>query len=120
MFTPELMVQRLARSIRGSELDGRAATTLSVVMRAVYGPGWAIAWGLVRGNHRLPPIAETVLLATLMSVFEMSVLPAVGATPPLRSWPARDMVADVIQCLVFSGVVTTCARVSVREPDLAE
>lgn len=68
------------------------------------------AWGLTRGNHRLSPIAETVLLATLMWVFEMSVLPTVGATPPLKCWPAKDIVADLIQCLVFSGV-TTCARV---------
>ena len=109
-------MQRLAMSITGREFNGGAAATLSVVMRCVYGPAWAVAWGLIRGNHRVPFMAQPVLLAVLMWGFEMSVLPAVGAMAALRALPTRDIVGDLIQCLIFSVVTTTALVILPRWP----
>ena len=99
------MVQRLAR-VNGRELNEDAARAVAGVMRALYGPGWAILWSLARGNTRPHPIWDTAALGTLIWAFEIGVLPTVGATPPLRRWPAGDAMWDLVQCLVFATVTT--------------
>ena len=106
VFTPRLMVQRLANATTGHELRDSVAVAVGGAMRVGYGPTWAVAWALGPGRGRRRPVGDTMLLATVIWAFELNVLPAIGATPPLRRWPASDVAWDLAQCLVFAGVTT--------------
>jgi hypothetical protein len=105
------MVQRLASRITGNELDDGMAEAVAGVMRAGYGPGWAVAWAVRPGLLRRHRLGDAILLALLIWTFELTVLPTIGATPPLRRWPPRDVAWDLAQCLVFAGVTTSVLAV---------
>lgn len=112
VFAPRLMVQRLASAVTGHELNDGVAEAVAGAMRAGYGPAWAVAWTLGPGHcRRRHPFGDAILLALLIWAFELTVLPATGATPPLRRWPAGDVAWDLAQCLVFAGVTTSVLAV---------
>lgn len=60
-------------------------------MRGAYGPVWALMWDALPQSSPRPTIRSMVALALLIWSFELVALPRVGATPPLRTWPAVDI-----------------------------
>ncbi len=104
VFTPDLMVHRMVLAATGHSLDRRIERVLGVVMRSAYGPSWAAGWGVARGGRNPHVVRNSCVLAGIIWVVEITTLPIVRATPPLRRWPASDIGLDLSNALVFAVV----------------
>jgi hypothetical protein len=102
VFLPRAMVRRMAGEL-GYVVDDRAARLIGNVMRAGYGPAWGIGWALLRGRRAPRPVHDACLLAAVMWMFELVMLPAVRATPPVRLWPRGDVAWDLANCAIFAA-----------------
>lgn len=107
IFLPNAMVQRMARRI-GYTVDDGTARLIGNLMRAGYGPAWGVAWERLRTGRSSHPVRDACLLGSVIWVFELAVLPRVGATPQVVDWPRRDIVWDLGNALAFAAVYT-CA-----------
>ena len=105
VFLPEKMVQRMAGSV-GYTVGYKSAQVTGNLLRAVYGPTWGIAWAALRRERASRHLSDALVLGSLIWAFEVSVLPCVRATPPLRRWPRADIVLDLANCLVFAATFT--------------
>ncbi|MHB8718380.1 MAG: hypothetical protein ACYDAC_05765 [Candidatus Dormibacteria bacterium] len=114
VFTPALMVHRMVLAATGHSLDGRVASVLGVLMRSGYGPSWAAAWVLARGGRQPRLLRDSCILGGLIWVFEITTLPTLRATPPLRRWPATDIALDLSNGLVFAVVVNAVRSIQHR------
>ncbi len=90
----------------GYHVGGNAARVMGKVLRAGYGPMWGIAWAVAHHGRAPRHASDAVALASLIWAFELAVLPCVGATPPLRSWPRADIASDGVNCLAFATTYT--------------
>lgn len=118
VFLPERMVQRLAGSV-GYPVCDKSARHVGYLLRAGYGPAWGIAWTVLRrerASHHLP---DTIVFGSVIWAFEVSVLPCVRATPPLRKWPRADVVSDLANCLVFAATFTLVTGLMSGPSDLS-
>ena len=106
VYALPVMVHRMARTLSGRELDAHLATVVAGVARAGYGSGWGIVWAFATSNRRHRLGRDTMVLAGLVWVFELTVLPLVGATPHLPHWSLRDILGDLLQCMIFAAVTT--------------
>ncbi len=97
VFTPDLMVQHMVLAATGRPLNRRVARALGVLMRSGYGPSWAAAWVLARGGRQPRLVRDLCVLGGIIWVVEITTLPIVRATPPLRRWPATDIALDLEQ-----------------------
>ena len=104
VFTPTLMVHRMVLAATGQSLDRRVERVLGVLMRSCYGPSWAAAWVLVRGGREPRLVRDSCVLGGIIWVFEITTLPTMRATPPLRRWPATDIALDLSNGLIFAVV----------------
>jgi hypothetical protein len=77
-------------------------------MRWTYGPTLGASFALVR--RRLPPSPALSGLVFGIGVagFELTALPAVSATPPVRSWGRREIALLALQTAVY-GLATAFA-----------
>ena len=105
VFLPRSMVLRLAGQL-GYAVDDRVARRIGNVMRAAYGPAWGIGWALLRRRRTPRRLHDACLLAVVMWVFELVMLPTVGATPPVGRWPRGDVGWDLANCVIFAATDT--------------
>ncbi|PZR83576.1 MAG: hypothetical protein DLM65_01630 [Candidatus Aeolococcus gillhamiae] len=73
-------------------------------MRWTYGPLWALVWGALPGPCSRPTMRSMAALALLIWGVELVTLPWVGATPPLRAWPAVDILLDLTNASLYALV----------------
>ncbi len=107
VFAPSLIVRRMVLAATGHSLDRRAARALGGLMRAGYGPSWAAAYAVVRGDSPPRWARDTCTLGAVIWIFEMATLPMVRATPPLRRWPPAEIALDLSNGLVFAALANT-------------
>jgi hypothetical protein len=104
LFTPELMVNRMVLAATGHSVDRRVVRALGVLMTSGYGPAWAAAWVLIRGGREPRLVRDSCVLGGIIWVFEVTTLPNMRATPPLRHWTAKYITLDLSNGLVFAVV----------------
>jgi hypothetical protein len=114
VFTPDLMVHRMVLAATGRSLDRRVSCALGVLMRSGYGPSWAAAWVLARGGRQPRVVRDSCVLGGIIWVFEITTLPTMRATPPLRRWPATDIALDLSNGLVFAVVANAVLAIQHR------
>lgn len=84
-------------------------------MRWSYGPPWGVALAAVMGAGARPrtwPLWGLALGASVFT-FEIVLLPAIGATPPLSRWPPGQLEAELLNTMAFG---TTAAVVLQTAP----
>lgn len=110
VVTPDVMIQRLARNVTGHTVNDNVAAAAGALMRAGYGPAWAVVWTAAMRGRRFRPLRDTVLLGGVIWLVELVTLPALRATPPLRCWRPIDIVLDLSNGLVFAAVTNAVLR----------
>lgn len=86
------------------------ARPLGLAMRWVYGPTLGAIFGVWRRAARRRRPARGVALGAAIYCSELALLPRIGATPPLRSWPRGDVVTLALHTLVFGGATALIWR----------
>lgn len=114
VFTPDLMVHRMVLAATGHSLDRRIERVLGVLLRSGYGPSWAAAWVLARGGRKPRLVRDSCVLGGIIWVVEITTLPIMRATPPLRRWPATDIALDLSNGLVFALVANAVLAMQSR------
>ena len=107
-YEPSRMVQRWA-ALLGHSIGRRKAELLGTGMRLVYGPAWGIPAKIVA--RRMPWPMATLAVGSIVVGFELVALPLTRATPEIRSWPQRFVVANCLHSLAFAAVATRLADV---------
>jgi hypothetical protein len=120
VFDTSLMARRLVRAATGRSLEPQEARRVGSIMRAVYGPTWAMLLGAATARRRPDLLRTTLLLAAAIWLIELATLPRVRATPPLRLWPATDVALDLSNTLVYATVATLVLRALSAEALTAE
>ncbi len=106
---PPFAPERIARRLTGAR--GRRARRLGALLRWTYGPLWGAGYALAR-RRRGHPLA----LAFALWLFERTLFPAVGATPPRRRWRRGSDALALAQTLAFAAA-TEAALVSLVAGD---
>ena len=101
VYAPERVAARLLG--RRSGADGLAG-----VMRWGYGVGLGVLQALPARPRRFSWTAALGLAGAVFG-FELWAMPRVGATPPLRRWPRREIATLGAHTVVF-GLATEAAR----------
>lgn len=77
-------------------------------LRWVYGPSLGMLFTSVRGVLPRNPLAAGLCFGVGIFAFEVAVMPAVSATPPVRAWSSAERWLLVVHTAVF-GVATAFA-----------
>ena len=67
-----------------------------------YGSAWGGARGLLGAAGLSGPVATAARLGTVWGS-EQVMLPALGVTPPLTEWGAKEVAVDALHHLVYAG-----------------
>lgn len=103
VYDPAQLARRLARRYLGVRLRPGAARRAGEVMRWSYGPSWGVLLAAAMGTRRRSrswPLWGVGLGAAVLA-FEVVMLPAVGATPPLSSWRGDELKLEVLNTIAF-------------------
>lgn len=113
VYDPSNLARRLARRYFGVRLSGDTARRLGHVMRWSYGPSWGLLLAAVAGTRerdRLWPLWGLGLGATVLG-FELLLLPATGATPPVSSWRGDELKLELLNTTAFGLAAAAVLRV---------
>jgi len=99
---PVYAAKRVARRLFGPRVPGR-------LLRWTYGPLLGLAAGRALEGRSWPFAAEAAGVGCCVFAFELAAMPAAGATPPVRRWPAGHVAALFVHTLAF-GLGFAAAR----------
>jgi hypothetical protein len=107
VYTSTRVAARLAARI-GVTLNDDDSRRAGRLLRWTYGP----ALGMVRSwlAGRSAALASWISFAVAIYAFELVVLPAVGATPPLRRWPRAQIGSLALHTAGFAVAATVVGR----------
>jgi hypothetical protein len=111
---PDRLAGRLGRKILHRRLSGVTRRRSGTLMRWSYGLSLGAMLGLAQRRLRAPLFVAGPGLGLSIWVFELAMLPRVGATPPLRQWSSADIAADAVQAMCFG--VAAAATLALIEP----
>jgi hypothetical protein len=112
VYTARRIMARLAAR-RGVRLSDRSSSTLGRVVRWAYGPALGVVRAaLERSRGPRQRDSGTFGFAGALFAFELIVLPATGATPPLRAWKPAQVASLAVHTLIFSAGLTLARRAS--------
>lgn len=103
VYDPSNLARRLARRYLGIRLSRDSARRAGDLMRWSYGPSWGVPLAAVMGTReraRAWPLWGLGLGAAVLG-FELVMLPAVGATPPVSSWRRDELKLEVLNTMAF-------------------
>lgn len=112
VYDPSNLARRLARRYLGIRLSRDSARRAGQVMRWSYGPTWGVLLAVVMGARepaRAWPVWGLGLGAAVLG-FELIMLPATGATPPVSSWRARELELEVLNTMAFGTAAAAFLR----------
>lgn len=106
VYDPARLAARLTRHLVGHTLTDRQAAVMGIAMRWSYGPSWGIVAAAVsRSPRRGHVIRRGLALGGVITAFELVMLPAVRATPPLAEWGRGEIVWDAVDASAYGVTV---------------
>jgi hypothetical protein len=100
LYAATRIASRLARRW-GRPIGPTATRALGGLMRWSYGPALALARKrLVRSRRR--GIVPALSFGAGIYAFELVALPALGATPPIRRWPPREVLMLAAHTMTYA------------------
>lgn len=103
VYDPSNLARRLAKRHLGIRLSRASARRAGEVMRWSYGPTWGIVLAAATGSRRRTrawPLWGLGLGAAVLG-FELVMLPATGATPPVSSWRGDELKLELLNTMAF-------------------
>jgi hypothetical protein len=92
-----------AAKVLGVEpVDEEAKERFSNLVHWGYGTAWGGVWGLLAAAGLSGPAATAAHLGAVWGS-EQVMLPALGVTPPLTEWGAKEVAIDAVHHLVYAG-----------------
>ncbi len=94
---------RAAAKVLGVEpVDEESEARFSNIVHWGYGTAWGGARGLLSAAGLSGPAATAAHLGAVWGS-EQVMLPALGVTPPLTEWGAKEVAIDALHHLVYAG-----------------
>ncbi len=94
---------RAAAKVLGVEpVDEEAEARFSNIVHWGYGTAWGGARGLLSAAGLSGPAATAAHLGAVWGS-EQVMLPALGVTPPLTEWGAKEVAIDALHHVVYAG-----------------
>ena len=107
-FAPSELASGLSKKWLGKGLSTGKARELGTVMRALYGPSWALTLGpKLKSLH---PAVRIGAMAALIFAFEELALPALGASAPRKSWKPLEHLLLGAQTVAYAATVELAER----------
>lgn len=100
---PAALAERLLSEV-GVHLSEGQARAAGTAMRWTYGPSWGVP-AAVAARRLAWPLSGLLVGAALFG-FELLMLPASGAAPPVRRWGGRFVALDAANSLLYGLVAT--------------
>jgi hypothetical protein len=113
VYAPQRVVLQLSTRYPRRRLSTRDAGRVGTALRWLYGLSWGAGFGAAQERLGVPYLLSGLGLAATVFGFEMVFLPGIGATPALRDWGRRQVIADGVQALLF-GLATTSTLALLR------
>jgi hypothetical protein len=112
VYDPSLLAGRLMGRRLDVQLGAGQQRLVGGIMRWAYGPGWGVLLELVAGRQLRRwtwPLWGLALGGALLA-FEVTALPAIGATPQLSRWERAELGLDALNAALFGLVVAAVLR----------
>lgn len=103
VYDPSNLARRLASRYLRIRLSHRSARRAGHLMRWSYGPSWGALLAAGMGTRKASwvwPLWGLGLGAAVLG-FEVIMLPATGATPPVSSWSRDELKLEVLNTTAF-------------------
>lgn len=105
----------LARRWLAGAMLPPAEVRFGYLLRWLYGPSLGVLFMRVRSWLPRRPLAAGLCFGAGVFGFEVAVMPAVAATPPIRRWARAERSLIFLHTAVF-GVATALAAEAIRGP----
>lgn len=105
MYAPAHVGRGLARRWFGGTIPTCGDGCFGYVLRWTYGPGLGLLFARVRSFLPRHPVTAGLSFGAGIFAFEVVAMPAIGATPPVRSWRRAEPWLLILHTAVF-GVAT--------------
>jgi hypothetical protein len=109
LYSSTHIAARLARRL-GLSVDPAGARALGGLLRWSYGPALAIARDRLTARSSVGVVAQALCFGAGIYAFELVALPATGATPPIRAWPAKEVLLLAAHTMTFALASQLTAR----------
>jgi hypothetical protein len=104
LYAPEAMLSSLFHA-RFPGVQPIRLRTGALVLRSLYGASIGALYAAARRRLPFSGLGRTALVAGAIWAFELGVLPASGATPPLRKWPKAEIALLLLHTFVFASAL---------------
>ena len=111
---PAQVAKRVIEGVLQREVPEREIDTLNTAMHWVYGIGWGVAYGIVRGSRTTrPSLRGGLAFGVVVWGASLIELPALGLAPPVWEYPPQELALDVAFHLAY-GAGTAAAFAALR------